>query len=78
MRTPGGHDTVITIDAPAGAGKSVVAAALAQRLGFTLVDTGALYRGLAWAMREAGMPIEDGPAQIRGVEIFVGNRAPQG
>ena len=68
MRIPGGRDIVITIDGPAGAGKSVVAAALAKRLGFTLVDTGALYRGLAWAMREAGMPIEDGPALRRLLE----------
>jgi cytidylate kinase len=62
---PGGRDIVITIDGPAGAGKSVVAAALAERLGFTLIDTGALYRGLAWAVREAGVPIEDGPALRR-------------
>ncbi|HJV56543.1 MAG TPA: (d)CMP kinase [Methylomirabilota bacterium] len=58
----GRRDIVITIDGPAGAGKSTVAAALARRLGFTLIDTGALYRGLAWAAREAGVPVEDGPA----------------
>jgi cytidylate kinase len=45
-----------------GTGKSTVAAALAHRLGFTLIDTGALYRGLAWAVQEAGVPPEDGPA----------------
>jgi len=53
---------VVTIDGPAGAGKSTVAAALARRLGFTLVDTGALYRGLAWAVQQAGVAPEDGPA----------------
>lgn len=58
----GHHEIVITIDGPAGAGKSTVAAALARRLGFTLVDTGALYRGLAWATQEAGVAPEDGPA----------------
>jgi cytidylate kinase len=68
VKIPGGRDIVITIDGPAGAGKSVVAAALAKRLGFTLVDTGALYRGLAWAVREAGLPIEDGPALRRVLE----------
>jgi cytidylate kinase len=57
-----GRDLVITIDGPAGAGKSTVAGALAARLGFTLVDTGALYRGLAWAVQEAGVAPEDGPA----------------
>lgn len=63
MKAGGGRrDIVITIDGPAGAGKSTVAAALARRLHFTLIDTGALYRGLAWAAREAGVPIEDGPA----------------
>jgi cytidylate kinase len=56
------RDIVITIDGPAGAGKSTVAAALARRLGFTLIDTGALYRGLAWAVQEAGVAPEDGPA----------------
>jgi cytidylate kinase len=58
----GHHEIVITIDGPAGAGKSTVAAALARRLGFILVDTGALYRGLAWAVQEAGVAPEDGPA----------------
>ena len=53
---------MITIDGPAGAGKSTVAAALARQLGFTLVDTGALYRGLAWAVQEAGVATDDGPA----------------
>lgn len=56
------RDIVITIDGPAGAGKSTVASALARRLGFTLVDTGALYRGLAWAVQKAGVALEDGPA----------------
>jgi len=58
----GQRDIVVTIDGPAGAGKSTVAAALARRLGFTLIDTGALYRGLAWAVQEAGVAPEDGPA----------------
>jgi len=58
----GRRDVVITIDGPAGAGKSTVAAELARRLGFTLIDTGALYRGLAWAVQEAGVALEEGPA----------------
>jgi cytidylate kinase len=50
---------VIAIDGPAGAGKSTVARKLAERLGFVLVDTGALYRGIAWAARDSGVPWSD-------------------
>lgn len=40
---------IVTIDGPAGAGKSSVARALARRLGFHFLDTGAMYRCVAWA-----------------------------
>ena len=40
---------IVTIDGPAGAGKSSVARALAQRLGFRFLDTGAMYRAVTWA-----------------------------
>lgn len=53
---------VITIDGPAGAGKSTAARELARRLGYRLVDTGALYRALAWAVRQAHVAPDDGPA----------------
>lgn len=53
---------VIAIDGPAGAGKSTVAQRLAEKLGYVLVDTGALYRGLAWLARERGIAWTDGPA----------------
>jgi len=53
---------VVTIDGPAAAGKSTAARELARRLGFTLVDTGALYRALAWAVKEAGVAADDTPA----------------
>jgi cytidylate kinase len=43
---------IIAIDGPAGAGKSTIARSLAQRLGFTYIDTGAMYRSVAlWALR---------------------------
>lgn len=53
------RDPVITIDGPAGAGKSTTAREVARRLGFRLVDTGALYRALAWALTQAGVSPED-------------------
>ncbi|MGD9644398.1 MAG: (d)CMP kinase [Pirellulales bacterium] len=40
---------IVTIDGPAGAGKSTVARRLAERLGFRFLDTGAMYRAVAWA-----------------------------
>jgi cytidylate kinase len=45
---------IITIDGPAGAGKSTVARLLADALGYVLVDTGAMYRAVAFAARAAG------------------------
>lgn len=62
MSGGGRQEAVITIDGPAGAGKSTAARGLARRLGFRLVDTGALYRALAWAVREARVEPVDGPA----------------
>ena len=53
------REPVITIDGPAGAGKSTTAREVARRLGFKLVDTGALYRGLAWALQQSGVSPED-------------------
>jgi len=44
---------VVAIDGPAGAGKSTIARRLAERLGFTYIDTGAMYRAVAlWALRQ--------------------------
>ncbi len=43
---------IIAIDGPAGAGKSTVCKILAQRLGFVYLDTGAMYRAVAWAFDE--------------------------
>lgn len=45
---------VIAIDGPAGAGKSTVARALAEKLGFTYLDSGAMYRAVALAVLEGG------------------------
>jgi cytidylate kinase len=50
---------VITIDGPAGAGKTTVSRQLAGRLGYRYVDTGALYRGIALAAKERGVDAGD-------------------
>ncbi len=44
---------IVTVDGPAGAGKSTVCRLLAKEIGFTYLDTGAMYRAVAWAWREA-------------------------
>jgi cytidylate kinase len=51
-----GKDLIITIDGPSGAGKSTVAKMLAKALGYTYIDTGAMYRGVAYAYMRAGEP----------------------
>lgn len=48
----------IAIDGPAGAGKSTVAKAVAERLGYTFVDTGAMYRCVALAALRAGLTLD--------------------
>ena len=50
---------IVAIDGPAGAGKSTVARQLAQRLGFTMIDTGAIYRSVAFAARSAQVAWDD-------------------
>lgn len=50
---------LIVIDGPAGAGKSTVARAIAARLGAALLDTGAIYRSVAWLGRERGVDWSD-------------------
>ena len=51
---------VITIDGPAGAGKSTVARVLADRLGYTLIPTGAMYRALALSVMRSGIAAREG------------------
>jgi CMP/dCMP kinase len=53
---------VIAIDGPAGAGKSTVARAVAQALGFTYLDSGAMYRCVALAALDAGIDPDDAAA----------------
>ncbi len=62
------NNLIITIDGPSGAGKSTIAKLLARRLGYTFIDTGAMYRGVAYAYREkkSSQPLEE---FLRGLSI---------
>jgi cytidylate kinase len=53
---------IVAIDGPAGAGKSTVARALAERLGFRYLDTGAMYRALTWLAMRRGLDLGGGVA----------------
>ena len=53
---------IIAIDGPSGAGKSTVSKAVARRLGFSCLDTGAMYRSIAWQALQDGVSLEDGEA----------------
>ena len=50
---------IVTIDGPAGAGKSTVTRLLAKRLGFEFLDTGAMYRAVTWWAIERGVDLKD-------------------
>ena len=81
---------IVTLDGPAGSGKSSTAKAVARRLGFRHLDSGALYRALTYALLECGVPedrwpelsegelaaldVEIEPTET-GFEISVGGRA---
>lgn len=84
MRRPGEREPLITIDGPAGAGKTTVARALAERLGYRVLDTGAMYRALAWSVARGGLAPEDTPelrrhlatvdVAVEGDRVLVGGR----
>src|SRR5207253_1311412 len=61
------REPIVTIDGPAGAGKSTVARLLATRLGYRLLDTGGMYRALAWSVAQAGIDPDDVVAIARHV-----------
>ena len=62
---------VVAIDGPAGAGKSTVARAAAEALGFTYLDSGAMYRAVGLALLEQGGAASD---RARELEIELGDR----
>ena len=53
---------VVAIDGPSGAGKSTAGRAVADRLGYVFLDTGAMYRALALAALREGIPLDDAPS----------------
>lgn len=53
---------IIAIDGPSGAGKGTVSGALAKALGYRHVDTGAMYRAVAWKAAHDGVPLDDDAA----------------
>jgi len=59
---------IVAIDGPAGAGKSTIAARVACRLGFQLIDTGALYRAVAYEAMRRGIDTDDSEAVAEVVE----------
>src|SRR5258706_15837113 len=54
---------IIAIDGPVGSGKSTVARRVAELLGYTHLDSGAMYRGVAWKALRDGVPL-DSPSQL--------------
>lgn len=64
----------IAIDGPAGAGKSTIAKRVAKEKGFIYVDTGAMYRAMAYYLLQKGVPAEDGEAigrECEGADITI-------
>lgn len=53
---------IVAIDGPAGVGKSTTSRLVAQLLGIPHIDTGAMYRAMAWKAMRAGVPLDDEPA----------------
>jgi cytidylate kinase len=56
------RDLIIAIDGPSGAGKGTIAREVAGRLGYRHVDTGAMYRAVAWRARQLGADLHDAAA----------------
>jgi cytidylate kinase len=61
--------SIVAIDGPSGAGKGTVARAVAERLGFRHVDSGAMYRAVAWKAVRDQVPFEDEHAVARLAEL---------
>jgi CMP/dCMP kinase len=62
VNTQTSRPLILAIDGPSGVGKGTVSRALARALGYRHIDTGAMYRAVAWAARQQGLPLVDDAA----------------
>ncbi|MBA4543120.1 MULTISPECIES: (d)CMP kinase [Thermoactinomyces] len=69
---------LVAIDGPAGAGKSTVARQVAKRLGLVYIDTGAMYRALAWKALRDNIPLQDEESVTRLAESLTFTLHPKG
>ncbi len=75
------RDMIVTVDGPAGSGKSTTARALSERLDLTYLDTGAMYRAVTWKVLQSGIDPEDREAVTKiaeetSLEIEIGDGGP--
>jgi CMP/dCMP kinase len=77
VNAPRRNRPVVAIDGPAGAGKSTVTRKVAERLGYVIVDTGALYRVVALAAERAGVSFDDAVHASALAEALVAENAVQ-
>lgn len=75
------RDMIVTVDGPAGSGKSTTAQTLSKRLDLTYLDTGAMYRAVTWKVLQSGIDPEDREAVTKiaeeiSLEIDIRNGAP--
>lgn len=61
---------IITIDGPSGTGKTTIAKLISEKLGFSYFDTGAMYRSVAWFLKQRHILFSDAPAVAAALECF--------
>jgi cytidylate kinase len=76
------RELIVAIDGPSGAGKGTVARAVASRLGYRHIDSGAMYRAIGWKALQEGLPLDDeqalttlamaSPPEVDGGKVTIG------